>query len=227
MSNDLSWRKYHDFVLAKAYKTIGLLRRTLAKTMSIHTKKVLYVSLIKSTLTYCSPIWRPQYLKDIQAIENVQRRATKFILHDYASSYKSCLLTLHLLPLMMQFEINDILFFITSIKNPTKCFNILHHVTFSTASTRSSSKCKLVHNLSRTNRDRHFYFSRLPRLWNSLPTIDLNQSMSSIKCKLKHFFWSHFHVHFDSENPCSFHFVCPCRRCAALPVTSNFHDIAL
>jgi len=120
--------------------------------MSIHTKKVLYISLIKSTLTYCSPIWRPQYLKDIQAIENVQRRATKFILHDYASSYKSRLFTLHLLPLMMQLEINDILFFITSIKNPTKRFNILHYVTFSTASTRWSSKCKLVHNLSRTNR---------------------------------------------------------------------------
>ena len=117
----------------------------------IHTKKVLYISLIKSTLTYCSPIWHPQYLKDIQAIENVQRRATKFILHDYASSYKSRLLTLHLLPLMMQFEINDILFFITSIKNPTKRFNILHYVTFSTASTRSSSKCKLC--LERTVTD--------------------------------------------------------------------------
>ena len=188
--------------------------------MSIHTKKVLYISLMKSTLTYCSPLWRPQYLKDI---ENVQRRVTKFILRDYASSYKSHLLTLHLLPLMMQFEINDILFFITSIKNPTKCFNILHYVTFSRASTRSSSKCKLVHNLSRTNRDRHFYFSRLPHLWNSLPTID----KPIYECKLKHFFWSHFQVHFDSENPCSFHFVCPCRRCAALPVTSNFHDIAL
>jgi len=109
MSNDLSWRKHHDYVLAKAYKTIGLLHRTLAKAMSIHTKKVLYVSLIRSTLTYHSPIWHPQYLKDIQAIE---RQMTKFILHDYASSYKSRLLTLHLLPLMMQFEINDILFFI-------------------------------------------------------------------------------------------------------------------
>jgi len=56
MSNDLSWRKHHDYVLAKAYKTFGLIRRTLAKTMSIHTKKVLYISLIKSILTYRSPI---------------------------------------------------------------------------------------------------------------------------------------------------------------------------
>ena len=76
ISNDLSWGEHHDYVLAKAYKVIGLLRRTLAKTMSIHTKKVLYISLIKSTLTYRSPIWHPQYLKDIQTIENVQRRVT-------------------------------------------------------------------------------------------------------------------------------------------------------
>ena len=49
--------------------------------MSNHTKKVLFISLIKSTLTYWSPIWRPQHLKDIQSIENVQRRVTKFMFY--------------------------------------------------------------------------------------------------------------------------------------------------
>ena len=120
MSTDLSWRNHYDYLLSKAYKTLGLLRRTLARSMSIHTKKVLYYSLIRSMLTYCSPIWHPQHLKDIQSIENVQRRATKFILHDYISCYKSRLLTLRMLPLMMQLEMNDIMFFITSIKNPTE-----------------------------------------------------------------------------------------------------------
>ena len=93
--------------------------------MTIHTKKVLYTSLVRSQLTYCSPIWRPQFLKDIQSIENVQRRATKFILHDYKSCYKSRLVALHLLPLMMQFELIDILFFISSLKCPTERFNML------------------------------------------------------------------------------------------------------
>ena len=116
ISEDLSWIKHYDYLQSKAYKKRGFLRRTLSKTMTIHTKKVLYTSLVRSQLTYCSPIWRPQFLKDIQSIENVQRRATKVILHDYKSYYKSRLVALHLLPLMMQFELIDILFFISSLR---------------------------------------------------------------------------------------------------------------
>ena len=126
-----------------------------------------------------------------------------------------------MLPLMMQFEIADIMFFVTSSKSPSAHFNMLQHVNFST---RSSLKFKLVHNLSRFNHVKHFYFNRLPRLWNSLPTIDTNQSVRSIKHKLQLFFWRHFVDHFDSVNLCTFHFICPCSKCAVLPISCNFHD---
>ena len=36
-------------------------------------------------------------------------------------------------------------------------------------STRFSSQSKLVHQQAYSRRSRHFYFNRLPRLWNSLP----------------------------------------------------------
>ena len=64
----------------------------------------------------------------------------------------------------------------------------------------------------------------LPRLWNSLPTSDLNQSVRCIKQKLKLFFWKYFVLHFNPDIPCTFHFVCPCNRCVALPISCNFHD---
>ena len=51
------------------------------------------------------------FIKDILSIETVQRRATKHILNDFSSNYKSRLTKLNLLPLMMQLEINDIIFF--------------------------------------------------------------------------------------------------------------------
>ena len=129
------------------------------------------------------------FLKDI---ENVQRRATKFITNDYSSDYKYRLICLQILPLMMQFELNHVMFFVSSIRNPTKSFNILQYVNFSGNFTRASVNYKLVHHMSRTNKVKHFYFHRLPRLWNSLPTINLDQSLSSIKFKLRQFFWSHF-----------------------------------
>ena len=171
---------------------------------------------------YCSPIWRPQFLKDIQSFENIQRRATKFITNDYSSSYKSRLVSLHMLPFMMQLELNDILFFVASIKNPTKSFDISEYVTFCSGSTRSSVSFKLVHSFSRNNKIKHFYFHRLPRLWNSLPTIDINQSVRLIKRKLQSFLWNHFIDHFDPNNPCSFHFICPCAKCSVIPIKYIF-----
>ena len=53
-------------------------------------------------------VWRPQFIKDIKVIDRVQRRATKFILDDYRSDYKSHMTSLNMLSLMMQFELNDI-----------------------------------------------------------------------------------------------------------------------
>ena len=44
-------------------------------------------------------------MKDILTIERVQRRATKYILNDYTSCYKTRLLKLNLLPLMYMFEL--------------------------------------------------------------------------------------------------------------------------
>ena len=199
MSHDLSWKNHHDFILSKAYRFLGLLRRTFSTVDCNQAKKILYLSLVRSQLMYCSPIWRPQFLKDIQSFENIQRRATKFITNDYSSSYKSRLVSLHMLPFMMQLELNDILFFVASIKNPTKSFDISEYVIFCSGSTRSSVGFKLVHSFSRNNKIKHFYFHRLPRLWNSLPTIDINQSRL-IKRKFQSFLWNHFIDHFDPNN---------------------------
>ena len=93
----------------------------------------LYLTLVRSQLMYCTPIWCPYLQKDIQNIERIQHRATKFILKDYDSNYKIRLLTLKLLPLMYPFELQDISFTVKSLKYSTKGFNILHHISFSTS----------------------------------------------------------------------------------------------
>ena len=54
---------------------------------------------------------------------------------------------------------------------------------------------------------RHFYFSRLPRLWNFLPHFDLNKLIQSIKSDIKAFFWKRFLETFDPTKPCTFHVV--------------------
>ena len=221
-SSNLSWSQHYNHILANAYKSFNLLRRTLSKHHSIQTKKKLYISLVRSRLIYSSQLWNPYLIKDIVILERIQRRATKFILNDYSSNYKSRLLNLNILPLMYQFDYYDILFFIKHIKYPTDNFNIFNHVTFSHGSTRSSSHSKLHHKYSASNLLRNSYFCRLPKIWNSLPPIDLNQSFTSIRSFVIGTFWDHFTANFDPENPCTFHFTCLCRNCYCSSLAVNF-----
>ena len=175
---------------------------------STDAKKQLYIMLVRSHLLYCSQLWNPCVIKDIINMERIQRRSTKYILNDYTSDYKTRLLKLKLLPLMYLLDLSDVLFFIKSIKLPSDNFNILHFISFSSSNTRSSSHNKLNHKYSRSNKIRNSYFVRLPRLWNSLPSIDLNQSFSSIKTYIYNYLWKHFEANFNQFSPCTFHYTC-------------------
>ena len=190
-----------------------LLRRT-SNCPSVPARKHLYLALVRSYLVYCSPLWRPYLIKDIENFERFQRRVTKFILNNYHLDYKSRLSQCHVLPLMYFFELNDILFLVKSLKSPTPAFNIYDYVTFNTSATRSGTFNKLIHKYAHTNQARHFFFNRIVRLWNSLPTINLNLTTNTIKSILyNHFwldFWSHFHQHFNSNNVHTFYYLCPC-----------------
>ena len=149
---------------------LGLLKRTFSSTNSIKTKKQLYLSLVRSQLSYGSQLWRPMLLKDILSLEKIQRRATKFILPQTTSpmTYKERLVYLNILPLMYHLELADVMFFVNSYKNPSSRFNISKNATVVTGTTRSSDSLSLKHNYCRTNLLRHFYYNRLPRLWNGL-----------------------------------------------------------
>ena len=136
---------------------------------------------MRSQLIYCSPIWRPHLLKDIILLESVQRRATKYLLNDYRSDYKSRLVALGLLPLMYILELNDLMFCIKSLIAPTRDFDLSRHIQFCKGPTRSSASLKMVHIRSSSNSTRHSFFNRLPRLWNCLPPIDLALSPATIK----------------------------------------------
>ena len=100
LSVDLSWNKHYKIITAHAYKVLGLIRRTFSSCHSTTTMTRLYVSLVRSQLFYCTQIWRTHLMKDILNIEQVQCHATKHILNDYTSSYKTRLIQLNLLPLM-------------------------------------------------------------------------------------------------------------------------------
>ena len=223
-SSDFTWTAHYKIIISKAYQMLGLIRRTF-KIDCVNAKKQLYIALVRSQFQYCSTLWRPQLIKDITMIERIQRRATKYILNDYNSSYKSRLQQLNLLPLMYNFELQDLLFLIKSLKSPTDNFNIHDYITFARGSTRSGLHQKLNHSRSQTAIQHHFYFNRIVRLYNSFPIIDLSLPLNTIKRRIINHLWTHFIHHFNPERTCSLHFLCPCHRCCKEPISVDFNHL--
>ena len=122
---------------------------------------------------------------------------------------------------MYIYDLTDIIFFIKLIKFPSDKFNILDYVEFISGHTRSAG-VKLKHKTASTNNVMNSYLYRIPRLWNSIPIIDVSHSLPTIKYKLKNYFWNHFIKNFDSNNFCTFYYLCPCSKGMKTPAPTNY-----
>ena len=220
VNNKLSFSPHYKSICSKAYQTLFMVRRTLRLTSApVSIKKQIYLTLVRSKLTYCCQLWRPYLIKDITMPEHVQRRATKFITGDYESDYKSRLLKLDLLPLMHWYELQDLLCLIKCLQNQPENINI-DHVKFVSSGTRRSNRT-LQYNYTRTTAARHFFFNRVVRLWNALQPINIDLPFNSIKHHLIRTLWNRFKRNFDPSNICTYHSVCPCKIYTTLNVGAH------
>ena len=81
---------------------------------------------------------------------------------------------------------------------------------------------KLKQPLCKSDFERSFLFNHTPKLWNSLPPLNINPHFSVIKSKLRQYFWDHSISSFISDNVCTYHNQCPCSKCLKLPVKMHF-----
>ena len=152
-------------------------------------------------------------------MESLQRKATKFILNDYQSSYKWIprLQQLNLLPLTPWLEVQDILLLLSLIKSPDN-FDLCDYITFVESGTRSSTSHKIRStstNVPKSNPTKFYYFNRIVRIWNSLPPVDLESSYNSLKGMLYDLYWDYFISCYDVDHSCSWSRVCFCSRCTS------------
>ena len=85
ITNDLSWDRHIDNVAAKGNRTLGFIRRNLREC----TKQV-RETIVRPTLEYAAMVWDPTTQTLIQTLENVQRRAVRFVINDYTSRTPGC-----------------------------------------------------------------------------------------------------------------------------------------
>ena len=86
---DINWAEHLTAIVSKANRMLGFLKRNCAGILDSKALKLLYLSLVRSHLSYFSQVWAPQsIIKDILLIESVPRRATRFICKNNELSYR-------------------------------------------------------------------------------------------------------------------------------------------
>ncbi len=89
VDENLSWSKHISYAAAKGNKTLGFLRRNF-RDCTPKVKAATYTMMVRPTLEYASSVWDPQTAKDINALEQVQRRAARYVNNDYRDRTPGC-----------------------------------------------------------------------------------------------------------------------------------------
>ena len=87
LSDELSWSPHINSVTTSANSTLGFIRRNL-KQCPKDLKELAYLSLVRSKLEYAASVWDPHHTSDTNKLEQVQRRAARFVCNNY-SPYSS------------------------------------------------------------------------------------------------------------------------------------------
>jgi hypothetical protein len=82
ISNDLDWGPHINDITTKANKTLGFLRRNM-KNCTRKVKTLTYTSLVRPVVEYSSLVWNPSKNQQISEVEQIQRKAARYVFNDY------------------------------------------------------------------------------------------------------------------------------------------------
>ena len=184
MSN-LSWSSHIAQIHSKSKRLIGMLYRRFYKHAKSNTLLMLYASLIRPHLEYCSVVWDPYLNKDINLLEKTQKFGLRLCLKDWLSDYND-LLNRANLPSLETRRTRTRLGYIYKIFNELMDYpNAPIKLQAYSYNSQSNNSKPLIPLQSRTTQCQNSFFYRTIPQWNSLPmeVVSLT-SISSFKHSL-------------------------------------------
>jgi hypothetical protein len=190
IDSKLSFSNHVQQITNKAHRMLGLIRHTfkeLDTTSFLH----LYKSLVRPHLAYASPVWSPKFKRDRDAIEKVQRRATRLIKNASHMSYPERLKHLNLPTLEYRRKRADIIQCFKLIKGfdntrtdipCTICGNKLLQPATYTTTRGHSHKLQIQHH---SGPKKSYFTARVSPLWNKLSQHTINsETVNTFKTRL-------------------------------------------
>ena len=186
ISRDLKPSLHCTKAVASAMRVLAMIRRAFVN-ISKELFVFLYRTYVRPHLEYCVPIWNPSLAKDIDALEKVQKRATKMVRGLKNLSYEQRLKSLDLYTLFRRRQRGDLIEVYKLLNryydiDPTNFFVLCDN------SNTRGHHMKLYKCHTRLNVQSTFFTQRVVNSWNNLPLEVVSaHSVSSFKSKLDDF----------------------------------------
>ena len=169
LSDDLTWQRHVDITTSKT--TLGFIRRNLGEC-SKQVKVTAYTTMVRPTLEYSSTVWDPKSPTLCHKVEQVQRKAARFVHSSYTDRTPGCVTKMvqdlgweslehrrYISRLMMLFKIHHQ---IVEVSGATEVLQL------NDSRTRGSHRFKQSSGATTFYRDS--FFHRTISDWNGLPT---------------------------------------------------------
>uniref|UniRef100_A0A6P7H7D6 Uncharacterized protein LOC114345222 n=1 Tax=Diabrotica virgifera virgifera TaxID=50390 RepID=A0A6P7H7D6_DIAVI len=79
LDSSLSYIPHISSIVSKSLQLLGFIKCCAKDFLNIPSIKILYCSLVRPHLDYCSCVWSPHYNTHILAIERVQHKFLRFV----------------------------------------------------------------------------------------------------------------------------------------------------
>lgn len=157
-----------DKAAASATKVLGMLKRTFP-VFSRELFVFLYKTYVRPLMEYCVQLWSPYLSRDIDALEKVQRRATKLVKPLAKLSYESRLKELKIYSLYCRRQRGDL---IETYKLLNGYYDVDWNMFFTPSPLQNTRghQMKLYKKSSKLILRSNFFTQRVINLWNSLPS---------------------------------------------------------
>ena len=188
ISSDLKPSLHCSKAVASAMRVLSMIRRTFVN-ISKELFVFLYKTYVRPHLEYCASIWSPSLGKDIDALEKVQKRATKLVRGLRHLPYEQRLKSLDFYTLFRRRLRGDLIEVFKILNgyyeiDPTKFF------TLTGFSNTRGHNMKLFKSHTRLNIRTNFFTQRIINSWNGLPQEVVSaHTIASFKSMLDNY-WS-------------------------------------